>query len=185
MQKSTVYLVAELKQLLLRYPALVGLFERKQASALDELTHWLNAAEQLLSSYGLVSAAELAGYRSKLLLPVYQDEHRGGLRKQKLKHAVDMLYPLQACLQVVLQPIEHRLQQSRELARQLLTMIAQSKAVQYDGSPQIDGLIMQIWQLICQHEQLKAGAVQLKSLLSQQDIMLVLSDEINLADFQA
>ncbi|MGI5309529.1 hypothetical protein [Rheinheimera sp. WS51] len=185
MQKSTVHLVAQLKQLLLSYPAMVALFEVKQPTALTELMSWLNRAEELLSSYGLVSAAELAGYRSKLLLPVYHDDYRGSLRKQQLKQAVEMLYPVQSCLQQALLPFEQKLEQSRELARHLLSIIAQSKAVHYDGSGQLDGLVMQLWLLIGQHDQLKSGAVQLRTWLSQQDILLLLAEEINLADFQA
>ncbi|WP_027671774.1 hypothetical protein [Rheinheimera baltica] len=182
MQKSIVHLVKELSALLLRYPALVTRFERKEPQALAQLGEWLNGAEQLLSSYGIVSVAELAGLRSKLLHPGYHDDHRGSLRKQQLKQAVDMLYDVQHCVQQALTPHQQKLQQSQELLRQLLSMVSQSKAIQYDGH-NFNDLVQQVWQLICQHEQLKAGAVQLRSWLSSQDIILLLAEEINPADF--
>jgi ElaB/YqjD/DUF883 family membrane-anchored ribosome-binding protein len=184
MQKSTVHLVQQLSAMLLRYPALVTLFERKQPHVLDVLNSWIDDAEQLLSSYGIVSSAELAGYRSRLIQPLYHDDHRGSLRKRQLKQAVDMLYDVQSCVQQVLQPHQLKLQQSRELLRQLLSIVSQSQAVQYDGN-NFDALVQQVWQLIGQHEQLKAGAVQLRSWLTQQDIILLLAEEINPADFQA
>lgn len=185
MQKSTVHLVAQLSNLLLRYPALVTLFERKQPAALAELSSWIEQAEQLLSSFGVVSAAELAGLRSKLLVPVYNDEHRGSMRKQQLKQAVDILYAVQACVQQALTPFQQNLLQSRDLTKQLLSIVSQSKAVRYDSSVSFDSFVQQIWQLIGQHEQLKAGAVQLRSWLSHQDVILLLAEEINPEDFQA
>ncbi len=182
MQKSIVHLVNELTALLLGYPAVVSLFERKQPQALLQLTTWIDSAEQILSSYAIVSSAELAGLRSKLLQPVYDDEHRGTLRRQQLKQAVTILYDVQSCVQQALLPYQQKLQQSRELLRQLLSIVSQSRAIQYDGH-NFEALVQQVWQLIGQHEQLNAGAVQLRSWLSQQDSILLLAQEINPADF--
>lgn len=183
MQKSIVHLVNELTGLLLQFPPLVSQFERKQPQALATLQSWIAQAEQLLSSYGIVASAELAGLRSKLTAPAHRDEHRGQLRKQQLREAVDMLYPLQHCVQQTLAPYQQKLQQSTELIRHLITVISQSGAVHYDVAAGFDSFVQQLWQLIGQHEQLKAGAVQLRSWLSQQDIILLLAQEINPADF--
>ncbi|KKO46927.1 hypothetical protein WG68_03030 [Arsukibacterium ikkense] len=183
MQKSTVHLVNELTDLLLQFPPMVTRFERKQPQALATLQDWLTASEQLLSSYSLVASAELAGLRSKLTAPVHRNEHRGQLRKQQLREAVEILYPLQHCLQQTLVPYQQKLQQSSELIRHLLSVISQSGALHYDAAAGFDSFLQQLWQLINQHDQLKAGAVQLRSWLSQQDITLLLAQEVNLADF--
>lgn len=183
MQKSTVHLVKELTDLLLQFPPLVTGFERKQPQALATLQSWIAAAEQLLSSYGLVASAELAGLRSKLTAPVHRDEHRGQLRKQQLREAIDMLYPLQHCLQQTLTPYQQKLQQATELIRHLLSVISQSGALHYNAAAGFDSFVQQVWQLIGRHDQLKAGAVQLRSWLSQQDIILLLAQEVNPADF--
>lgn len=185
MQKSIVHLVKELTTMLLQFPPLVTAFERKQPQALTALQSWITSAEQLLSSYGLVASAELAGLRSKLTMPVHCDEHRGQLRKQQLREAVQMLYPLQQCLQQALTPYQQKLQQSSELIRHLLSVISQSGALRYDAAAGFDNFVQQLWLLIGQHDQLKAGAVQLRSWLSQQDIILLLAQEVNPADFAA
>lgn len=184
MQKSIVYLAQQLSAQLLAYPALVTLFERKQPQALADLTRWIDQTEQLLSSYNIVSAAELAGLRSKLLKPQFDVVSRGSLRKRQLAQAVDMLYDVQACAQQALQPYQRQLQQSRELIRQLLSIVSQSQTVRYSGD-NFEALVQQVWRLIGQHEQLKAGAIQLRGWLSQQDIFMLLAEEINPADFQA
>lgn len=183
MQKSTVKLVAELSRLLLAFPALVNSFERKQPQVLLQLTTWLREAEDLLSAFGHVSAAELAGQRSKLLQPVYQDDRRGSLRKHQLALAVAMLFDLQATLQQALMPYQQKLQQSRELIRHLLSVIRQSGALNYADAASFELFVQQLWQLIGQHEQLKASAVQLRSWLSEQDVVLLLAEEVNPTDF--
>lgn len=183
MQKSTVHLVSELSALLLAFGPMVTLFQRKQPQALFKLTDWLDKAEQLLSSYGMVISAQLAGHRSKLLQPVYNDDHRGSLRKQQLKQAVAMLYDVQDCVQQALLPHQQKLQQSTDVIRQLLSMLTQSGAVRYEADAGFEAFVQQIWQLISEHEQLKASAVQLRSWLSPQDILLLLAQEINLEDF--
>ena len=183
MQKSIVHLVNELTDLLLQFPLLVTGFERKQPQALAALQSWIASAEQLLSSYGLVASAELAGLRSKLTTPLHCDEHRGQLRKQQLRAAVEILYPLQQCLQQTLTPYQQKLQQGSELIRHLLSVIRQSGALHYDAATGFDSFVQQLWLLIGQHDQLKAGAVQLRSWLSLQDIQLLLAQEVNPADF--
>ncbi|MBU2112816.1 MAG: hypothetical protein KKE94_03470 [Gammaproteobacteria bacterium] len=183
MQKSTVHLVNELTRLLLQFSPMVSQFERKQPQALVSLQDWIAQAEQLLSSYGIVASAELAGLRSKLMAPVHRDEHRGQLRRQQLREAVDMLYPLQQCVQQALTPYLQKIQQSTDLIRHLISVISQSGAVHYNAALGFDSFVQQLWQLIGQHDQLKAGAVQLRSWLSQQDITLLLAQEVNPADF--
>ncbi len=82
-----------------------------------------------------------------------------------------------------LEPAASKLRQARETALSLLQTIAQSGAVRYDPKVGFDTLIAQIWSLCVAHEQLKPHAAQLKTLLSSDDIKLVLAGEIDLADF--
>lgn len=183
MQKSTLHLVQELTSLLLKFPELVTQFERKEPRVLLQLREWIDKAEELLSSYGIVASAELAGIRANILSPQYSDERKSSLRKRQMSAAVDQLDALQKCLQEALLPHAEKLQQSRDLIKQLLTMVSQSGGIGYQHSGGVEQLIDEVWALICHHEQLKASAVQLKSQLSRDDIRLILAQEINPAEF--
>ena len=61
--------------------------------------------------------------------------------------------------------------------------VAQTGAVRYDIRSGFDALIAQVWALCNSHAQLKPGAMQLKTLLSTEDIRLLLAQELSPADF--
>ncbi len=183
MQRSILYLAQQLTDLLLEFPAIVGQFETKSPLALMELTDWMNRSEELLSGRRMAQAAEIAGFKSNIFAPIYDDDKRGALRKRQLAAAVGVLQPVQQCVQTALQPQAAKVQQSRELVRHLLQIVAQSGAVVYDAAAGIEALTAQVWALCCQHEQLKPHTVQLKSLLPSDDIRLLLIEEIEPVDF--
>jgi len=184
MRASLVQLEAELSRLLLGFAELVNAFEHKQPQALGMLQSWLLQAEQALSTQQQVAAAELAALRSKLLQPVYQDEHRGAVRRQQMRQAVELLHPAQQALAKALAPVSDTLQRSRELLRQLLSIVRQSQAVVYQSNQSFDSFVRQLWQFIVSHEQLKPGAVQLRNWLTQQDIWLLIAAEAEPSEFQ-
>jgi len=184
MRPSLVQLEAELSRLLLRFGLLVSAFEQKQPQALQQLQQWLQQAESLLGGQQHVAAAELAALRSKLLQPVYQNEHRGAVRREQLRQAVDLLQPAQQTLAKALAPVNDTLTRSRELLRQLLGIVQQSQAVSYQSNQSFDSFVQQIWLFISGHDQLRPGAVQLRSWLSQQDIWLLIAAEVEPAEFQ-
>jgi hypothetical protein len=183
MQKSLIHLTNNLSNLLLEFPSLVRRLERKDPQFLPLLLTWIESAEDLLSTYRIVGVAELSGLKSKILSPSYSNDFRGSLRKQQLKVAVDILYDLQECLQKTLEPHQQKVTQSRELINQLLSIVAESGAIQYKHPSPLDQFVRQIWQILNSHDQLKGGAVQLKSQFSEQDVILLIAEEIDLSRF--
>ena len=183
MQKSLIHLTNNLSNLLLEFPSLVRRLEKKDPQFLPLLLTWIESAEDLLSTYRIVEVAELSGLKSKILSPSYSNDFRGSLRKQQLKVAVDILYDLQECLQKTLEPHQQKVTQSRELINQLLSIVAESGAVQYQHPSPLDQFVRQIWQILNSHDQLKGGAVQLKSQFSEQDVILLIAEEIDLSWF--
>ena len=178
-----VNLTNNLSGLLLEFPSLVKRLEEKEPQFLPLLLNWIERAEDLLSTYRIVGVAELSGLKSKILSPSYSNDFRGSLRKQQVKVAVDILYDLQECLQRTLQPHQEKVAQSRELVNQLLSIVAESGAIHYRHPSSLDTFVRQIWGILNAHEQLKGGAVQLKSQFSEQDIILLIAEEIDLARF--
>jgi hypothetical protein len=183
MQRSILPWIQQISDLLLQLPAIVVAFERKSPQALANFLRWIDRAEGLLSGNRMVEAAQIAGYKSRILAPAYDESKRATLRKRQTAAAVAALYDIQNTVQLALEPSAAKLRQAREVAGLLLQIVAQSGAVKYDPKIGFDTLIAQIWALCIYHEQLKPHAVQLKSLLPSDDIKLVLAAEIELADF--
>lgn len=185
MFRSTLQLTRQLSDALLQYPALVRLFERKSPQALPQLLAWIDASEQTLSGHRLVAAADVAGFKSRVLAPMFDDEKRGTLRRRQLAAAALLLHDLQHSVQLALQPHAAKVEQARAIARQLLQIVAQSGAVAWDPAASYEDMIDRIWLLCTGHDQLKPLAAQLKMLLPTSDIRLLLAEEIDPADFVA
>lgn len=183
MLKSTLQLTLQLSEILLQLPAIVRQFERKSPQAMTVLMDWIGRAENLLSMHRLTEAAEISGLRARILAPVFDDDKRGTLRRRQQTVAIGLLYELQQSLQHALQPSATKVEQARDMARQLLQIVAQSGAIQYDPAVAFEDMVDRIWLLCTQHEQLKPISAQLKMLLSTDDIRLLLAEELDPADF--
>ena len=183
MLRSTLQLTRQLSDALLELPGIVRQFERKSPHMMGQLMDWIGRSEDLLSTHRLVEAAEVAGLKARILAPAFDDDKRGTLRRRQQTVAIGLLHELQQSLQHALQPRALKVEQARDMMRQLLQIVAQSGAIQYDPAVSLEDMVERIWLLCTQHEQLRPLAAQLKALLSTDDIRLLLAEELDPADF--
>ena len=183
MLRSTLHLVRQLSDQLLLLPAIVRRFERKSPAAMSDLMQWIDRSEELLSGHRMVEAAQVAGFKARILAPAFDDDRRGTLRRRQQAIAIGLLHDLQEAIQQGLRPHAAKMQQAVDLARQLLQIVAQSGAVRYDPAHGIETLVDQVWALCIAHEQLKPMAAQLRALLSNDDIRLLFAEQIEPLDF--
>jgi len=109
-------------------------------------------------------------------------------RRAQQKLAAELMFDLQNALQEAVAPYRAKLEQARELIAQLLSVLAQSSSenghsLQYKQGENINGFVERIWFVVSSHQQLKATAVQLKGILPESDIKLLLAREIDLSQF--
>jgi hypothetical protein len=183
MFRSIFQLSQQLSDLLLQVPELVGRFERKSPHALTQLMAWIDRTEEMLSSHRMTEAADIAGLKSRILAPIFDDDRQGTLRRRQQAIAVGLIHDLQEALQQALRPRALKVAQARDMARQLLQIVAQSGAIKYDPAVAFEEMIERIWALCTQHDQLRPLATQLKVLLPTDDIRLVLAEELDPGDF--
>ncbi len=185
MKKSIINLVKVLKNKLVEFPVMVNRLERKDPHFTNKLMEWIKSTEELLATYNISETSELAGIRSKIIAPAFDTTtRRASMKKEQLRVAAAVLYELQHLLLEVLQPYEMKVEESRELVRQLLLIVGQSGAISYDTSIPFDVFFNQVWSFINANDQLKAGAVKLKTSLPFNDIQLLIAEEIDLTAFQ-
>ena len=183
MKKSTVNLVTALKVKLVEFPSIVDSLERKEISFIPQLILWISKSEDILTSYNVSEVSQLAGLRSKIIASKYSDNKSISHKKLQLKIAAESLFDIQNVVLKVLNPLEIKVEECRELTRQLLLIISQTQAIKYNKDLPFDNLIHDIWKFIIVNEQLKAGAIKLKTSLIMTDIQLLIADELNLEDF--
>ncbi len=93
------------------------------------------------------------------------------------------MYDAQNCVLNVLLPQERKMDECRDIARQLLALVSQTKALTYTSEVKFEDFIQRIWWYILADNDLKIGGVKLKSMLSELDIIMLMADEIDIKDF--
>ena len=182
MTKSKVQFYITAQALLLRYPQIVDAYQQKNHRYLVLLQAWMVDAEKALQEAGFAQCAQLAGYRSKLTIPVINGQ-RASRRRQQAQVAAEILYDVQQVLLDVFQPIEQRLNTCRDIFNQLLIAIQQTADLHYDKREGYQQLIDRLWELIRQHEQLKPNLARILMLISQADAKWLLADTLRLDEW--
>jgi hypothetical protein len=183
MFRSTLLIVQRLSDRLLLVPGLVRGFQRKSPGAVADLLRWIDDTETAMSGHGMVAAADLAGLKARILAPTFDDDRRTGARRRQFAAAVALVHELQQATQDALRPLSAKVEQTRGLVRQLLQIVAQSGAVQYDPASDATTMVEQIWALATAHEQLRPIVAQMRSLLPADDIRMLLAEEFDPLDF--
>lgn len=183
MKKSQFILVNRLKEKLKEFPYIVSSLEAKDPHFIEKLLLWLKAAEDIFSTNNISEVSEISGFRSKILAARFSDERGSNVKKNQIKIAAGILYNIQNTVLNVLMPYEQKMNECREITKQLLMIAAQTKALEYDKETAFEDFVKKIWQYILYEENLRAGAVRLKSVLSEIDITMLIADEIDLEEF--
>lgn len=182
MRKSTLSLVETLKAQLLQVSKMTDMVARRDPSLVEVLIAWTKSTESILASYTISDVAELAGLRSKLL-SLRQAHGSGTTRRERYKVASDLLYEIQHVVLVIVKPHEEKVAECRALVRQLLSLVSQSGALPYDTTISLDVFLDRVWSAISRHDQLKSSAARLRSILVPSDVMRLLAEEIDLAEW--
>lgn len=183
MRKSQFILVTRLKEKLQEFPNIVSSLETKDPHFIEKIFTWLKSIEDIFSTDNISEVSEIAGFRSKILSAKFSDERGANFKKNQIKIAAENLYNIQNTVLNVLLPYEQKMNECREIIRQLLVLAAQTKKLTYNKDMDFEDFVKKVWQYILYDDNLKAGAVRLKSVLSEMDINMLIADEIDLEDF--
>lgn len=183
MKKSIVHLVNVLKEKLFEFPKIVNKLENKDLDFIPVFNQWLQKSEEILATYNISTISEISGIRSKIIAVRYAETKNASNKKLQLKVAADSLFDAQHILLNILIPYETKVEDSKELIRQLLQIVSQAKIIKFNKKESLQYLIDEIWQFIISNDQLRPGAVKLKSTLPIEDIHILIAEEINLEDF--
>ena len=184
MQKSILDITYNLKSKLLEFPSIVNSLEKKDFNFLSNLMMWIKDTEEILKTYNISETSELAGLRSRILSPRFSDTRNASVKKLQIKIASEVLYDVQNTVLKVLKPYETKIDECRELIRQLLSIVNQTGAIKYDDNIEFQNFINGIWSVFINHNQLKPGAVKLQTLISKTDISRIIAEEIKLEEWK-
>lgn len=184
MQVSAISIIEELKAKLLQFPALVDGLKNKDSDFLPKLETWMKETEAILKQYRITECATVAGYRSRILVPLYAERQQRPAKKQQLQLASEILFDLQQTLVAVLKPYELKVNEARDLMVYMLSVVHQSGAMKYTDTTVFQEFLSGIWQLSANHEQLKPLVSKILSLVSPVDALRIMAEEIRINEWK-
>lgn len=174
--------VEEIRDHLLRLPAIVDQQAEQDRSLPEVVEQWLRYAEELLSKSRSSSAASVASIRSSLLSvsnrgPVAAEgpRRRSAARKASIEAAAEALRRGEAVLSSAVSSAQDRLGTASDL---MLTIVA-AGAVRGIPAPPADlrsrgGWLTAVWQMLAAHEETREMAGQLLGLAGPRDALVLL-----------
>ncbi|ASK31423.1 hypothetical protein CEY12_15480 [Chryseobacterium sp. T16E-39] len=182
-KKSQFILVSQLKEKLMEFPGIVSSLEKKDPFFVEKTLSWLKSAEEIFSNNNISEVSEIAGFRANILAGKISEERGFNGKKNQVKIAANLLYNAQNCVLNVLLPHEGKMNECRDITKQLLALTAQTKTQHYTSEMNFEDFIQKVWWHILSNPDLNIGGVKLKSMLSEMDIILLIGDEIDINDF--
>ncbi|MDQ0592020.1 hypothetical protein QFZ37_000389 [Chryseobacterium ginsenosidimutans] len=183
MKKSQFILVNQLKEKLQEFPIIVSCLETKDPSFLEKIFSWLKSIEDIFSTNNISEVSEIAGLRSKILAAKFSDVRGSNIKKNQTKIAASILYDAQNIVLNILMPYEEKINECKEITQQLLALTAQTGIQKYDKTISFEDYMNIVWHYILSDNNLKVGAIKLKSMLSEMDIIMLIADVIDPEEF--
>jgi len=184
MQVSKVTIIESLESKLFTFPALVDSLKNKDYNFLELLENWMRETEIILKNNNIAQCSKIAGLRSKIIAPLFDETRGRSVKKKQLHVAAESMYEIQNTILLVIKPYEEKVSQVRDLLKHLLSVLKQSGALKYTDETNFQDFIDKIWKLFSTHEQLKASTVSILTLISQVDALRILAEEIELKEWK-
>jgi hypothetical protein len=184
MQVSSLTIIELLSNKLLEFPGLVDSLRNKDSNFLELLEKWMKEVETILKNNRIAECAVIAGYRSKILVPLFAESQKRSTKKQQLQLSSEIMFDLQDTVLSVIKPHEIKVHEAKDILIQLLSIVKQSGALKYTDTTNFQEFIVRIWQFCSTHEQLKPGTIKILTLVSQIDVIRIIAEEINLVEWR-
>ena len=181
MKKSTIYIINQLKPPLLEVPDLVTSLYKKKFSSLDDLMDWLVKIENRLKQLNYSECAEIAGLRAQLAQHKFSVGVKPTEKKKRQFHkALEVIYPAQEAVTKIIFPLEEKIEQARDLMKQILNVAASLNILPKPTPQNFNSYIHNVWSILATHEQIKNGINNIKSLIGMTDGLQLLAEEIEM-----
>jgi predicted RNA-binding protein with EMAP domain len=162
----------------------VDSLRKKDYNFLESLEKWMKEIETILQNNRISECAAIAGYRSKIIAPLFSESQKRSVKKRQMQLASEIMYELQDTVLSVIKPHETKVNEARDLLIHLLSIVKQSTSLKYTDQTNFQEFILSIWNLCSTHEQLKQGTIKILTLISQIDALRIIAEEIEIVEWR-
>lgn len=165
---------------LIKIHSLANLLEKKDAKGVVEFRNWLLETETSMKKYDLPQVSQLASIRTQLAN--YIPKNGKSKRKEFYNYTATLLAQAQDDVWQTNVNYKEKTEKAVDLINQLLNLIYQSNAFNFDKTQDFTFFLENIWSFCNSHEQLKGITIQILSLISKSDVLILMAEEINLEE---
>ncbi|MEZ5046695.1 MAG: hypothetical protein R2831_06860 [Chitinophagaceae bacterium] len=180
MKISNLTIVEKLREKILVFPSIVDQLQQKDNQFILNLEHWMRDIENIFKNFNITDVSEIAGLRSKILSSSFERDNRLSSRKKQIKTASEVLYDVQNRVLTVYKLHEMRVEESRVLLVQLISIINQTGTLQYSQCANFNDFISKLWNSFYTLEQLRPSIHKVLSLVSQVDALRIIAEEVQI-----
>ena len=179
MIKSYISTYEGLKKSVNKIPELVNLLKDKNKSFISDFEIWLIATEEFLKKNNFSECSEMAGLRSRIYMVNFEDSRRSNKKKKQMEIGAEMIYAAQNLVYTLIQPIEEKINEARELTEELVTIAYENKIIKIEPNQDYGNYIQSLWNHFKIHEQLSKYALRITRLIGNTDALRFFAEEIS------
>lgn len=179
MIKSYINTYEGLKKSVNQIPDLVNLLRDKNKKFITDFELWLTNTENFLKKNNFSECSEMAGLRSRLYLVNFEDIRTVNKKKKQMEIGGEMVYSAQNLVYNLIQPIEDKVKEAKELANELVSIAYKNNIIQINPNEDYTNYIHSLWNHLKTHEQLSKYALRITSLIGNTDALRFFAEEVS------
>ena len=179
MIKSHINTYAGLKKLINEVPDLVNLLRDKNKVFISEFETWLMTSEDFLKKNNFSECSELAGLRSRLYPVNFEEIRTSNKKKKQMEVGAEIIYASQNLVFNLIQPIEEKINEAKELTTELVTIAYQNNIIKINPNDDYTTYIQSLWSHFKSHEQLSKYALRITALIGNTDALRFFAEEVS------
>lgn len=179
MIKSYINTYSGLKKSVNKVPDLVNLLRDKNKTFISDFELWLTNTEEFLKKNNFSECSEMAGLRSRLYLVNFEDMRSSNKKKKQMEIGAEMIYSAQNLIFNLIQPIEEKINEAKELTEELVTIAYNNNIIKINPNEDYTNYIQSLWNHFKSHEQLSKYALRTSSLIGNTDALRFFAEEVS------
>lgn len=179
MIKSYINTYNGLKKSINKVSDLVNLLRDKNKKFIIDFEFWLTSTEEFLKKNNFSECSEMAGLRSRLYLVNFEDIKASNKKKKQMEIGAEMIYSAQNLVYNLIQPIEDKINEAKELTEELVTIAYKNNIININPNEEYTNYIQSLWNHFKSHEQLSKYALKITSLIGNTDALRFFAEEVS------
>lgn len=154
--------------------------KQKEDNYISKFKQWLLATEKLLQSFNFKESADIASYRGQIIATEFATNAIYSNSKGNTNAVLQLIEPAKETMINLITPVEEKIRTCETIIKELLNEQLELHHYSWNHGLDYRDFILAVWRTFLKQDTTKERARKVKSLLAQEDILKLISDQIKL-----